>query len=336
MKATRPPPASSAFSSGGSVRIFLLYGPDESGSRALMARLVRALGPDADRIDLTGAMLKDDPGLLAGEAASVSLFGGISYIVLPISGHDDPIPAIDILLSHERATNPVVIIAGGLKGTSPLVKRLLPEPAAMCFESYVPSERDLAEIAVALAREQGLRIDKETSIGLARLCGGDRAVLAREVEKLALFVDADPAAPQTASIAELDQISADNGESQLSDLNVAVFSGRAKDAARHISGLAEEGMEGIPLVRALSRRAIQLTRIKADLDSGKSPTQVMAPVFYKERDGVEAAARKWQYARLARAADRLLQAERDIKSSKSAGPILAEAEIIAIGRAAPK
>lgn len=336
MKVTRPPLEKALDSGGGGVRIFLLYGPDEAGSRALLARLSRALGAEADRIDLSCAMLKEDIGRLAGEAASVSLFGGTSYIVLPVSGHDDPIPAIDILLANDAATNPVVILAGAIKATSSLVKRLLPEPAAMCFEGHVPSERDLAEIAVALAREQGLRIDKETSQGLARLCGGDRAVLAREVEKLALFVDADPAAPQSASVVELDQISADNGESQLSDLNVAVFSGRPKEVARHISGLAEEGMEGIPLVRALSRRAIQLIRIKNDLESGKSAQQVLAPVFWKERDAVEASARKWQHARLARAADRLLQAERDIKSSKSAGPILAEAEMIAIARAAPK
>ena len=64
----------------GSIRLFLLYGPDESGSRALAARLERAMGPGAERIDLDGATLKEDPARLADEAASFSLFGEKRHI----------------------------------------------------------------------------------------------------------------------------------------------------------------------------------------------------------------------------------------------------------------
>ena len=52
-------------------RLFLLYGPDEAGSRDLAARLPKKLGSDAERIDFTGAQLKADPALLADEAASI-------------------------------------------------------------------------------------------------------------------------------------------------------------------------------------------------------------------------------------------------------------------------
>ena len=33
------------------IRLFLLHGPDESGSRALADRLERAMGPDADKVN---------------------------------------------------------------------------------------------------------------------------------------------------------------------------------------------------------------------------------------------------------------------------------------------
>jgi DNA polymerase III subunit delta len=324
-----------AFDKGGEgTRVFLLYGPDEAGSRSFLPRLARALGQDAERVDLTAAMLKDDPALLAGEAASTSLFGSKSYIVIDISGRDDLVAAIDILLANERATNPVVIFAGALKESSPLVKRLATDPAALCMVSHIPSDRDLGEIAVALAREQGLRLDRDAAAGLTRQCGGDRAVLAREVEKLALYLDADPATPQEASIADVDAIGADNGETQLSDLNLAVFAGRVAQVAVQLPGLASEGLEGIPLARTLSKRAMLLARVKSELDAGKPQQAVVASIFWKEREAVAAAARKWTHQRIARAADRLLEVEREMKRSKSAGSILADTEIMTIARAA--
>jgi DNA polymerase III subunit delta len=70
---------------GSSVRATLLYGPDEAGSRALLQRLVRAMGPGAEKIDLDGATLKADPARLSDEAASLSLFGDKRYIVASLN-----------------------------------------------------------------------------------------------------------------------------------------------------------------------------------------------------------------------------------------------------------
>ncbi len=61
-------------------RLYLLHGPDESGAAELAARLARALGPDAERVDLDMKALREQPGRLADEAASMSLFGGARYI----------------------------------------------------------------------------------------------------------------------------------------------------------------------------------------------------------------------------------------------------------------
>lgn len=47
------------------VRLFFLYGPDEAGSAQLATRLGKALGENAERIDLDGATLKNDPARLA-------------------------------------------------------------------------------------------------------------------------------------------------------------------------------------------------------------------------------------------------------------------------------
>ena len=51
------------------IRFYLLYGPDEAGSRALADRLSAAVGADAERVDLTSAAVKADPARLTDEAA---------------------------------------------------------------------------------------------------------------------------------------------------------------------------------------------------------------------------------------------------------------------------
>ncbi len=62
------------------VRLYLFHGPDESGAREFAARVGRALGPEAERIDLEPAQLRSNPGLLADEATALSLFGGARHI----------------------------------------------------------------------------------------------------------------------------------------------------------------------------------------------------------------------------------------------------------------
>ena len=42
---------------GPDMRLLLLYGPDEAGAMELAARLGRAMGDQADRVDLEGAQL---------------------------------------------------------------------------------------------------------------------------------------------------------------------------------------------------------------------------------------------------------------------------------------
>ena len=314
-------------------RLFLLYGADESGSRALIQRLVRAMGPDAERIDLDNKKLSADPALLADEAASMSLFGGRRYIVVTVSGNDDCLPAIESLLSADAAGNPVVLLAGALKPTSPLLKRLLPDPAALCLISYVPDDRTLAEIATQMAREQGLRLVGDTARQLVKLGGGDRAVMGQEIIKLALFKDADPASPKDATVDDLEAIGAGNGEPDLSGLSDAVMSGRSASMAALLAVLASEGVEGIPALRAVNRRTHQLLKFKSEIAAGRSAEDVTKAVFFKEKAAIQHQLGRWPADRLAIAAERLLEAERAIKGPASVGPLLADAELLRIARA---
>ncbi len=319
------------------VALYLLYGPDEAGSRAQAKRLERAMGESAERVDLDGAALKADPARLADEAASMSLFGDKRHIRLTLSG-DEAMPAIEALLDAPSIGNPVVAIAGALKPTSALLKRALAHPAVMACANY-PLEGDAAEaLAIALARGVGVRLAPDAARTIVRDASGDRAVMTQEIEKLSLYLDAAPERPRDADLSVLAEINAGQGEGDVSKLIDAVMDGQTARVASEIANLAEQGVEGIALIRTLIKRVQLLTRFAAEAGQGTSIDAVIEragkSLFWKDKAPVQRQLKRWSSARLAIAADRLLSAERAIKASGSAGVILANVELIAIARAA--
>ena len=321
------------------VRLFLLYGPDEAESRSLAKRLERAMGAGAERVDLDGATLRADPARLSDEAASISLFGDKRHIRLTLVG-EECMPAIEALLDGDVAGNPVVAIAGALRPTSMLLKRALADPAVLACINYALDAEKAAPLAAAMAREQGLRLDADAARHLAYAAANDRALMAREVEKLALYLDAAPDRPATADMAALEAIGAGEGEAELSKLVDAVLGGSPGETAREIAQLAEQGVAGIPAIRALAKRVQLLVRLARQVaECGNAHAVVEAQgkaIFWKEKNGVEKQLKRWPPERLATLADRLLSAERAIKSPASPGDIMADVEMMTIARAAQR
>jgi len=319
------------------IRCYLLYGPDESGSRALAARLAKALGEGAERIDLEPGALKSDPARLADEAAALSMFGGARHIRVEGAG-DECLAAVEALLEAPAAGNPVVLIAGALRKDAKLVKRVDGDPAGMAFASYPPEARDTAQLAVATGRELGLRIDPDTARLLAEAAGGDRAILAQELEKLALYADAAPDRPREATPAMIEAIGADAGEADLTRVIDAVFSGDAAMLDRELARAAAEGQEGIPILRAAMRRLLAMAPIRAEIERGASPRTAMEragrALFWKDRDAVARDIVRWPANKIATALDRLAAAERLLKTSNGPGNVAADAELFTLVRAA--
>lgn len=322
---------------GDACRLFLLFGPDEAGSRALAAMLGKAMGDAAERVDLAPAQLKADPALLADEAAAVSLFGGPRWIRVEGAG-EEILLAVDALLGASAAGNPVVIVAGNLRKDSALRKRAAADPAALAFASYAPEGQELDRIAANLAREAGVQLDPEGARALAAVAGGDRALLAQEIEKLALFLDAAPDRPREASSDSIAAIGAGEAEADIGRLVDAVLGGAPHHARREIGRLAAEGRDGIALLRVLIPRLHQLAALRADVDSGNSVEAALAKagkaIFWKDRDRIGTQVARWSSERLAAALGHIGEAERQLKAPGAPGPVIAEAALLSIARAA--
>jgi DNA polymerase III subunit delta len=332
MRALDAPPAAT--------RLFLLCGPDEAASSAFEKRLERSLGPGVERVDIESSALKNDPVRLSDEAASFSMFGEKRFIRINTAG-DECVSAVQALLELTVQTNPVIALAGALKPTSALLKLALARGDIMVCVSHPPSAADAEALAVAIARGLGLRLPRDVAKRIAAAAANDRAIMAQEIEKIALYLDAGPQNPADVTSEVIDQIGASINDSALSNLTEAVLGGRGEATTEALKELKQDGISGVPMLRALQKRVALLVDLSAAIhDTGSSPDSVVESrgkaIFFREKAGILRDVKRWQPDQLATASNRLLAAERAIKSAANAGDVLAETEIIRVMRAAAR
>lgn len=321
---------------GSDIRLFLLHGPDESGAMDYAARLGRATGDDAERIDLDGATLKAQPGRLADEAASMSLFGGKRYIRVAAMG-EESLEAVELLLGAATAGNPVVALAPSVKASGKLVKAVIASPGAMALACYPPDGVGAARLAAGIAREHGVRLTGDTPAAMFDAAGGDRAVLTREIEKLALYLDAAPDRPREADAHTIAAIGANIAESEIAAAIDAVIAGRPAELGPELAGLESAGT-AIPMLRALSRRLIALAEMRGEVDGGTSADAVVEKhrVFWKEKAGTIKALRQWNAPQVAAAIRRVRNAERGVMAGGGSAAIVVAYEALGVARGAAR
>ena len=186
----------------------------------------------------------------------------------------------------------------------------------------MPEGGDAERLATAIAREHGLRTTGDTAARLAAASGGDRAVMTREIEKLALYLDAAPERPRELDDQALDAIGADLGDAEMSRAIDAAIDGRAADVGTELARLDEAGVSPIPVLRQLVRRLMTLAEMRAEIDAGASANEVIertASSFANTRRR-RGRCQSGPRAQISAAIQRARQAERGMMGSATAGP----------------
>lgn len=316
-------------------RFFLLFGPDNAQARALGDRLVEALG--ASRLLISGASVKGDPASLASEAGALSLFGGKRVVWVEPAG-EDVLAGVTALFEAPPPESPVVAIAGELKTSSNLRKLAEGSPLAMAIACYPPSDEDAARMVVDIGRRHGLEIAPEVAARVAASCENDRALVAQELAKLALYLDASTNAPRRLDQEALDAVGADTNEGSLLRLADWALSGDITRLTAELAHLSPTGSEAIPVVRALQRRLLQLAPARARVERGETPGGVMAALgksmFWRDKELLGQLLGKWDAKRLSALSERVGALERDLMFTPVPERDALGEELIAIARAA--
>ncbi|MGZ2412391.1 DNA polymerase III subunit delta [Sphingomonas sp. F9_3S_D5_B_2] len=316
------------------VRFYLMHGADEAQSRALANRLQAALG--AERFVIAGSAVRSDPALLADEAGAMSLFGGKRLIWVEPAG-EEIAPAVEALLTAGPTESPVVAISGLRPKSSGLLKIAEAAPNALAIVSYVPEGQDAVRMVIDVARRFGLKVDSGVAARVADACGNDQAIVGRELEKYALYVDASPQSPKELGHDAVDAVGADVPEGELFHLADLALAGNIGQLSEELARLPGT-LEAIPVVRSLQRRLLMLAPARARIERGERAEAVMASVgralFWKDKPLIERLLQQWTADDLARVSERTGKLERSLIFSPAPDQAMLGEELLAIARAA--
>ncbi len=328
----------SAITARPDVRLFFIFGQDESAIADIASQMAAQLG-GAERIDLDSDRIRNDPALLADEASALSLFGDKRYVRLNFR-RDEGLAAVENLLELTGDANPVIATAGNLTKASKLRKLAEGHARAMAHICYLPEEGTAAASVMAHAATLGLKLDRSLGARIARYTGQDRKLAQAELEKLALYHDASPARPMTVEVAAFEALSAETGEENISGLVNQVMGGEVRGTGRELTLARDMGVDSIRIVRALQRRVALLSSLRAKVDNGSNAGAVVKAtrsIFYKEADDFVKQLGRWPALRLAGLNGHLLELEAKLMSVKDGlGSVILEEEMIRIARAAAR
>jgi DNA polymerase-3 subunit delta len=317
------------------VRFYLFHGQDESQSRGLAARLLEALG--ATRFVITAGAVKSDPASLVDEAGAMSLFGGKRIVWIEPATKDIE-EGVAALLDGPATESPVVAIAGALPKTSGLLKLAEASPLAVAFASYAPEGQEAERMVSDLGRRYGLKMSPPVAARLADNAGNDQAIVAQELQKLALFIDASPQMPKELDHAAIDEVGADNAEGDFQRLADLAMSGEIDELSDELARLPTGGSEAIPVIRSLQRRLLMLAPMRARVERGERIDSVMTSsgkaLFWKDKAKVQRMLSKWSADDLATVADRAGKLERSLMFTAAPDREALGEELLAIARKA--
>ena len=317
------------------IRFYLFHGPDEAQSRALAARLLESLG--AAKFLISSGAIKSDPASLADEAGAMSLFGGKRVVWIEPATKDIE-EGVGALLEGPPGESPVVAIAGSLTKTSALLKLAESSAQALAFAAYAPEGQDAVRMVIDVGRRFGLKISPPVAARLADSADNDQAIVAQELQKLALYIDASPHAPKELEHGAIDDVGADSAEGDFQRLADLALAGDIGELTDELSRLPAGGSEAIPVVRSLQRRLLMLAPARARVERGERVDAVMTSLgrslFWKDKGKVERMLAKWSAEDLATVADRAGKLERSLMFTPAPDREALGEELLAIARKA--
>jgi len=317
------------------VRFYLFHGEDESQSRALADRLVEALG--ATKFVVSAGTIKSDPAALVDEAGALSLFGGRRAIWIEPASKDIEL-GVAALLEGAETESPVVAIAGALPASSPLRKLAESSRLALAYAAYLPEGQDAERMVADVGRRFGLKVSGPVAARIAESAGNDQAIVAQELQKLALYLGASPEAPRELDHDAIDAVGAESAEGDFMRLADLALSGEMGELAEQLARLPAAGSEAIPVIRSLQRRILMLAPLRARVERGERLDAVMTSIgkalFFKDQAKVRRMLSKWSAEGLATAADRAGRLERSLMFSPAPDRESLGEELLAIARKA--
>jgi DNA polymerase III subunit delta len=295
------------------IRAVLFYGPDTGLARERADNLARSICPDSRdpfRVaELAASTLVGDPARLADEAAQIGLMGGRRVVRVREAGDALAVLFARFLADPTGSDTLVIAEAGELSARSTLRRAFDDAPRAAAIGCYPDSARDLAQVIREAFAAHRIGASRDAMDFLVEHLGEDRLLTRAELEKLTLHAG-------DGGHIELDDARKVIADSAALSLDDAIFAAAEGDAAaldRALARVLREGESPVTIIRALLRHLQRLHLLAARIAGGGSVEDAIRgarpPIFFKAQDSYRRQLARWSTTRLARALDRVAQAE---------------------------
>lgn len=290
--------------------IFLVYGPDAGLVRETGRRLVRYYaGDDAGSmglVTLEGSELDADPGRLAVEAGTGSLFG--ERRVVRVRGAGKGLVMTLTELKDDPGNAVIVLEAGNLVPRDALRALVEAAPLGRALPCYPDSDETLIALIGAHFAKAGIRTDPDVAPTLRDLLGNDRQITLVELDKLTLFAD------NTKRLTRADVVGlcADNAALALDQIADAAGTGHAEKLDEALSRALSAAINPQQILAAGLNHFSTLRRWRSEIDAGRTARQVLDGArprpHFSRRSTIEQQLRGLNEEALASACRRLYQA----------------------------
>jgi len=317
------------------IRAVLLYGPDQGlvkeRAETLGRTVVHDLSDPFNVVELSATGLKDDPSRLSDEANALSFGGGQRFIRLRSAG-DSLTKTVQAYLENPSPDALIVVEADELTPRSSLRKLFESHKTGAAVACYPAEGRDLIRAAEQMLKDHGVSIHQEALALLGDILGADRAMVRREIDKLALYAG-------TGNQVTSDDVEAclvSTGAVSLDQIAFFTADGKTAEADGQYQRALKEGVSEIAILRAMQRHFQRLDWVVSQVSNGANASSTVSglrpPVFFKYKDRFERQVRRWTPPRVQHALSVLTEAETSCKMTGTPVELVCGRAIMAISR----
>ncbi|MBU1304221.1 MAG: DNA polymerase III subunit delta [Alphaproteobacteria bacterium] len=312
--------------------VFLVYGPDAGLVRESAHRLTRQFaGSDPGSMNLVtleGSELDADPGRLAVEARTASLFGEKRVLRIRNAGKSLVMVLTELLDDPGGAA--VVLEAGNLAPKDALRALVEGKKLGRALPCYPDSDETLIKLINETFSKAGIRAEADVATTLRENLGNDREVTRRELEKLVLF----SAQSKVLTRNDVLVLCADNAAMALDEVIDAIGTGHAARLEDALARAIAAAINPQQLLGATQLHFATLRRWRAEVDLGKSPRDVLDGArprpHFSRKASLEQQLRLWSDDAIGAAAERLHLATADSRKRYALQDMIVRRALLAV------
>jgi DNA polymerase III subunit delta len=264
----------------------LIHGADLSAVAGLARQIVKQLGAEPQRIDISAA--KVAPGSFHDALLSLSLLGDRQVLIID-PADDSCLKFLEPSLSFDRPANFAILQADSLSKTSKL--RVACEASSL-FTSLALYEEDQGRLRARIEKfltSQNLRWGQEAEEAFYASVGVDRSIVMQEAEKLALYCHGQTEVALEDVVASC----GDTAEFDVDQLIDAVFGGDLETTDRIMTSMANDTRSFFVL---LQLHISKLQALRVDMERGQTLDMAIKnakpPIFFKRKPAIQNQLRK--------------------------------------------